>query len=410
MNVNFLGQPTAGGNQVGTVTASLLGASWAKEFTAVTAWAKVSGLERIQDAIRSFAARGGTSEIIVGIDEGGATVEGLQLALKLFDKVWVFHDPGARTFHPKLYVTRGAKNATVIVGSSNLTKGGLFTNFEASVRVDLDMRLSSTDRAFLADVDEYIKQLRTLNNNCRLLDDALLAALQADPRYQLESESSRASRLLGSTGSTASQPGLFGPAVRGLLNAPSVTTAARTRVRATDDSDDTDSVIAPASPAAGRSSATSSTTSTAAGGPMAGGATSGTPMKFWKALSAFDVNLRSAPGQIIIPIGFREFFEPLVVQIDKVSSGGVRQLQRHLPALYVDGKKRVRLPDTRAIVYEPAADHPRQNIELRFTLHNRDIAETLRKDDILVFTKDTAGNVTIERRPAGTYAGRFGWL
>jgi hypothetical protein len=99
-----------------------------------------------------------------------------------------------------------------------------------------------------------------------------------------------------------------------------------------------------------------------------------------------------------------------VVQIDKASSGGVRQLQRHLPALYVDGRKRIRLPDTRAIVYEPAANHPRQNIELRFTLHNRDIAETLREDDILVFTKDAAGNVTIERRPAGTYAGRFGWL
>jgi hypothetical protein len=133
-------------------------------------------------------------------------------------------------------------------------------------------------------------------------------------------------------------------------------------------------------------------------------------MKFWKALSAFDVSLHSAPGQIIIPIGFREFFEPLVVQIDRASSGGVRQLQRHLAALYVDGTKRVQLPDTRAIVYEPAANHPRQNIELRFTLHNRDIVETLRKDDILVFTKNAAGDVTIERRPAGTFSGRFGWL
>jgi len=410
MNVNFLGQPTAGGYQVGTVTASLLSESWAKEFTAVTAWAKVSGLARIQDALRSFAARGGTSEIIVGIDEGGATVEGLQLALKLFDKVWVFHDPGARTFHPKLYVTRGAKKASVIVGSSNLTKGGLFTNFEASVRVDLEMQLSSSDRAFLADVDDYIKQLRTLNSNCLLLNDVLLAALQADPRYRLDSESSRASRLSGSAGSSASQPGLFGSAVRGLLNAPSVTTAARTRVRATDDSDDTDSVIAPASPAAGSSSATSPTTSTAAGGPMTGGATPGTPMKFWKALSYNDVDPHSSPGQIIIPIKFREFFEPLVIQIDRASRGGSRQLQRHLPALYVDGRKRIQLPDTRAIVYEPAANHPRQNIELRFTLHNRDIAKTLRKDDILVFTKDAAGNVTIKRRPAGTYSGRFGWL
>jgi hypothetical protein len=48
------------------------------EFTAVVAWAKESGLSRIRAMLQAFRARGGATRIILGIDEGGASIEGLR--------------------------------------------------------------------------------------------------------------------------------------------------------------------------------------------------------------------------------------------------------------------------------------------------------------------------------------------
>jgi HKD family nuclease len=120
-------------------------------FWAVVAWAKSSGLRRIRTALENFRARGGSAEIVIGIDERGGTWEGLTLAMSLFDTVYLFHDPGSRTFHPKTYVAEGPNDALALVGSANLTLGGLFTNYEASVVLELD-RNDATDGAARAKV------------------------------------------------------------------------------------------------------------------------------------------------------------------------------------------------------------------------------------------------------------------
>jgi hypothetical protein len=86
-----------------------------------TAWAKRCGLSRVANSIQALRHRGGTAEAIIGIDEGGASLEGQQLAADLVEPVHVFHDPGPRTFHPKFYVAESAAEATVIVGSGQTT-------------------------------------------------------------------------------------------------------------------------------------------------------------------------------------------------------------------------------------------------------------------------------------------------
>lgn len=55
-------------------------------FTAVVAWAKESGLHRLRPLLPEFRARGGTARILLGIDEGVASVEGLQAAISDFDE------------------------------------------------------------------------------------------------------------------------------------------------------------------------------------------------------------------------------------------------------------------------------------------------------------------------------------
>ena len=105
--VEFIGQPFEPGDQLGRRLIDALGSGDLNSLWIATAWAKQSGLSRLRGALAAFAGRGGKSEAIVGIDEGGATKEGLTLCLEMFDRVLIFHDPGSRTFHPKLYVVEG---------------------------------------------------------------------------------------------------------------------------------------------------------------------------------------------------------------------------------------------------------------------------------------------------------------
>ena len=81
----------------------------------VSAWAKRSGLARVADRLAAFRARGGAIQMIVGVSEGGATREGLQLAMDLSDSAFVFHDP-RRTFHPKVYMASGPLHRELLVG------------------------------------------------------------------------------------------------------------------------------------------------------------------------------------------------------------------------------------------------------------------------------------------------------
>ncbi|OEO30346.1 hypothetical protein VW23_021750 [Devosia insulae DS-56] len=50
-------------------------------------------------------------------------------------------DTGARSvvFHPKLYLVRGAKVARLVIGSANLTLGGLNNNIEAGLLIEFDL-------------------------------------------------------------------------------------------------------------------------------------------------------------------------------------------------------------------------------------------------------------------------------
>ena len=134
MPFRFVGQPFPDDEQLGTILSDALLAGAYDHAWIATAWTKQSGLSRIAKDIERFRAGGGFIEGIVGVDEGGATTEGLRLAIQLFDKAYVFHDPGTRTFHPKIYAVQNDTHAVVVVGSGNLTRGGLYTNYEGSSR------------------------------------------------------------------------------------------------------------------------------------------------------------------------------------------------------------------------------------------------------------------------------------
>ncbi len=91
----------------------------------------------------------------VGVDLGGTSVEGLTALLDALEgrgSIWVVHNENGSTFHPKVYLFKSDTRAELIVGSGNLTEGGLFDNYEASLGLELDLARDD-DRAFLEQVE-----------------------------------------------------------------------------------------------------------------------------------------------------------------------------------------------------------------------------------------------------------------
>ena len=119
-----------------------------------------------------------------------ATVPGLRMAIQLADGPFVFHDRGARTFHPKIYLAQGPGKAMLLVGSSNLTAGGLYSNYEASLEAEFALPEEEHEQALTA-VRDYVATLLADEELCLPLDEELLERLVADPRYSIAPDERR---------------------------------------------------------------------------------------------------------------------------------------------------------------------------------------------------------------------------
>jgi len=188
MKARFIAQPliALGGRTAAWLLETLRDPNIVRLDLAV-AWMKRSGLARFKDDFVAFHRRGGVASAILGIDEGGATVQGLRVANELFDSVHVYYEPGRRTFHPKVYLASGAESASLLVASSNLTAGGLFSNYEAALACELEFD-HEEDRKLLAEVQEWFKALYSDSGLCLPLTDELLASLVTDERYKVADE------------------------------------------------------------------------------------------------------------------------------------------------------------------------------------------------------------------------------
>lgn len=186
MDLRFHGQPYPGrGSLLGSLTDSLRDAELT-DLRVVVAWAKRSGLRHLVPDMRAHRAAGGRIEAIVGISEGGATRQGLEILLQETDEVLVFFDR-ARTFHPKIFLAASPTRSTILIGSHNLTRGGLFWNYEASFVAELDHALPG-DKKIHDEVLSYFITLKSDGGACVALDSASLTAMLADPRYRIGDE------------------------------------------------------------------------------------------------------------------------------------------------------------------------------------------------------------------------------
>lgn len=152
--------------------------SWSS-FRAAVAYAKASGTRHISDALRQFAQRSSV-RMTIGINSGVTTVEALRElldALAGHGSLWIFRNAGSSTFHPKVYLFRNEQRAVAIVGSGNLTQGGLYTNYEAGVLLRFDLRIQEQEDALRRLEDELDRWSTHSDGLCLQLDDGLLQRL-----------------------------------------------------------------------------------------------------------------------------------------------------------------------------------------------------------------------------------------
>lgn len=183
MDVRFVAQPFEDEKNLADFLAHVSDGGFSNIQVAV-AWAKRSGLGRARDDLEAFRSAGGKFSMILGVSEGGATREGLELALELATEAYVFHDP-RRTFHPKVYLATGDNRQSLFVGSSNMTAGGLGWNYEASIWLDWE---NATPSETVVETQRWFDRLRAETDACLPLTNELIEKMVASPDIVINSE------------------------------------------------------------------------------------------------------------------------------------------------------------------------------------------------------------------------------
>jgi HKD family nuclease len=108
-----------------------------QRFRAIVAYVRWEGLSILADAIEQLLANGGRVDTIFGVDNGVTTPDALLYAHYLqrrftgYRLAGVFEWPYSNSiFHPKLFQFDFQDRCIAIVGSANLTGGGIFRNHE----------------------------------------------------------------------------------------------------------------------------------------------------------------------------------------------------------------------------------------------------------------------------------------
>lgn len=130
------------------------------------AFLKYSGIRVIEKSLDRCLKNNGSIEIIAGLDFKTTDPQSMHYLIQLQKqnpnlKFYCYGDKETNktniVFHPKIYLFQGKRETTGIVGSTNLTQGGLMTNFEANV-------------IFKESKPLYFSQLEAIYNSVKFTD------------------------------------------------------------------------------------------------------------------------------------------------------------------------------------------------------------------------------------------------
>lgn len=130
------------------------------------AFLKYSGVKVIEKSLDNFLKNSGNIEIIAGLDFKTTDPQSMHYFIQLQKQIanlkfYCYGDKDENktdiVFHPKIYLFEKGRETTGIVGSTNLTRGGLLTNFEVNVVIKETKPL-------------YFSQLEAIYNSVKFTD------------------------------------------------------------------------------------------------------------------------------------------------------------------------------------------------------------------------------------------------
>ena len=146
------------------------------------AFVRRAGVDRIRDKLSDVS---GITEIFLGIRNGVTSVQGILSLLEIGTHLYVVDTASQNIiFHPKLYMAYNNIEACIIIGSANLTLGGLMKNIEFSTHVRLNRRkrkdekilqgLKVTVKGMLSSYPNHVFRIQTKREAVQLLREGRL--------------------------------------------------------------------------------------------------------------------------------------------------------------------------------------------------------------------------------------------
>lgn len=156
--------------------------------TVLVAWARIAGVALFLDALGTDISK---VRIVVGMAGAGTSVEALSYLRAHCAEVYLFHKHHRQTFHPKVYCFDASGDPPVvsqlIVGSSNITGGGLFSNYEASLVSVLTPATSTADRMTWSSVMSAFDTIAASPFSERIISDDRIQVLLEERYLSTES-------------------------------------------------------------------------------------------------------------------------------------------------------------------------------------------------------------------------------
>jgi HKD family nuclease len=120
------------------------------------AFVKEPGLDAVEAAIKPVAAK---AKFFIGIRNDITSIQAVKRLLAMKVKLYAV-DTGSRKiiFHPKLYMAANDSKASIMIGSANLTFGGLHNNIEVSTYMDLDLS-NASDKKFRQEITNAFAEM-----------------------------------------------------------------------------------------------------------------------------------------------------------------------------------------------------------------------------------------------------------
>lgn len=179
MNITLLGQgfEAASQNSVGHKLIKYFTDKDFHTFTGISAFASQAGIRGLSKHIKKAKKHFNVINIVTGVDQKGTSKEALEELLALDIDAYVFYQPSITIFHPKIYLFEGEDKSVLIIGSSNLTSQGLFTNVETSLSVSIDNNVED-DRKILEQLKDYFEGIFDFTDpNLKKLNKKIIADL-----------------------------------------------------------------------------------------------------------------------------------------------------------------------------------------------------------------------------------------